>query len=90
MDIGYIKAIPTHAAAVHEIMASVGPLDLARVALARPEVLLPRAMNETDIPRKTNWCGLSLLSKVLSPRPKLPRASRVKASGYCAAATRPV
>src|SRR6185437_16821016 len=35
MDMGYIKTILTHAAAVHGIAASVEPLDLARVALAR-------------------------------------------------------
>jgi integrase len=35
MDLGYIKTILTHAAAIHGIAISVEPLDLARVALAR-------------------------------------------------------
>ena len=35
MDLGYIKTILTHAAAVHGITVSVEPLNLARVALAR-------------------------------------------------------
>jgi integrase len=35
MDLGYIKLILTHAAAVHGIAASVEPLDLARIALTR-------------------------------------------------------
>jgi integrase len=35
MDLGYIGTILTHAAAVHGIAASVEPLNLARVALAR-------------------------------------------------------
>ena len=35
MDLGYIKSILTHAAAVHGIAVSVEPLDLARVALGR-------------------------------------------------------
>lgn len=35
MDLGYIKTILTHAAAVHGIAVSVEPLNLARVALAR-------------------------------------------------------
>lgn len=35
MDLGYIKTILTHAAAVHGIAASVEPVNLARVALTR-------------------------------------------------------
>ncbi|GAB1717454.1 MAG: integrase [Nitrobacter sp.] len=35
MDIGHIKTILTHAAAIHGVVTSVEPLDLARVALAR-------------------------------------------------------
>lgn len=35
MDIGYIKSILTHAAAVHGTVVSVEPVDLARVALGR-------------------------------------------------------
>jgi integrase len=35
IDLGYIKTILSHAAAVHGIIASAEPIDLARIALAR-------------------------------------------------------
>jgi hypothetical protein len=35
MDLGYIKTIYSHTAAVHGLLASIEPINLARIALGR-------------------------------------------------------
>jgi hypothetical protein len=35
IDLGYIKTILSHAAAVHGVVVSTEPIDLARIALGR-------------------------------------------------------
>ncbi len=53
INLGYIKTILSHAAAVHGIIVSTEPLDHARIALRRLG-LVGKAMSATAVPRKTN------------------------------------
>ncbi len=58
IDLGYIKTILSHAAAVHGVVISTEPIDLARIALGRLG-LVEKAMSVIAAPRRTNSIVLS-------------------------------
>src|SRR5262249_12925827 len=99
IDLGYIKTILCHAAAVHGIVVSTENINLARIALARL-ALSERATNETGDQRRMSSTGSSqhsirihgnkfrlAASSVSRSRPPCGRMKSVVLSGQISIAT---
>ncbi|MES0005524.1 hypothetical protein [Mesorhizobium sp. LNJC405B00] len=61
IDIGFVKLILAHAAAVHGLPVKVEPVDLARIALKRLRVV-GKAISATGARRRMNSTGSSVTS----------------------------